>query len=74
MKIWYYNSMSSTVTKDDKNYTPVIIWLGVVCAMVALMIVVGGITRLTESGLCHHCLTRNGNLFFRHTNNFLNIN
>jgi cytochrome c oxidase assembly protein subunit 15 len=43
--------MSPTVTKDDKNYTPVIIWLGVVCAMVALMIVVGGITRLTESGL-----------------------
>lgn len=43
--------MSSTATKDNTNNTPVIIWLGVVCAMVALMIVVGGITRLTESGL-----------------------
>lgn|SRR3989338_5522418 len=31
--------------------TPLVVWLSVVCAMVAAMVVIGGITRLTRSGL-----------------------
>ena len=43
--------MSSTFIKDRPSNLGLIIWLTIVCSMVALMIVVGGITRLTESGL-----------------------
>lgn len=35
----------------NKSNRAVVIWLSVVCAMIVAMIVVGGITRLTESGL-----------------------
>ena len=34
----------------DKN-RPIVIWLAIVCAVIYLMIVVGGVTRLTQSGL-----------------------
>ncbi|TDI72107.1 MAG: heme A synthase [Bacteroidetes bacterium] len=36
------------MNKEDK---PVIIWLGVGCFLIAAMVIVGGITRLTHSGL-----------------------
>jgi cytochrome c oxidase assembly protein subunit 15 len=34
-----------------KEHKPVIIWLGLICLMVFLMVIVGGVTRLTHSGL-----------------------
>ncbi|MBC8272905.1 MAG: COX15/CtaA family protein [Gammaproteobacteria bacterium] len=43
--------MSSNVVKGNQSNSPIIIWLIMVCSMVVLMIVVGGITRLTGSGL-----------------------
>ncbi|MBT3710151.1 MAG: heme A synthase, partial [Gammaproteobacteria bacterium] len=43
--------MSSNVDKGNQSNSPIIIWLIMVCSMVVLMIVVGGITRLTGSGL-----------------------
>ncbi len=33
------------------GHRALIVWLGICCAMVAAMVVIGGITRLTESGL-----------------------
>ena len=43
--------MSSNVVKGNQSNSTIIIWLIMVCSMVVLMIVVGGITRLTGSGL-----------------------
>ena len=37
--------------QDQKNNRQIALWLFSVCALIFLMIVVGGITRLTESGL-----------------------
>ncbi len=36
---------------DTQNQKPIIIWLATGCFLIALMVVVGGITRLTHSGL-----------------------
>src|SRR5690606_40362863 len=46
-------TMGMTTEATDTSITPraVAIWLFAVAALVALMIVVGGLTRLTESGL-----------------------
>lgn len=35
----------------DKKLRPVVVWLLVICLMVIMMVVVGGVTRLTHSGL-----------------------
>ena len=43
--------MLSNQVEHGKENVGVIIWLKIVCAMIILMIVVGGVTRLTESGL-----------------------
>ena len=43
--------MSASVVKGNQSHNSIIIWLTMVCSMVVLMIVVGGITRLTGSGL-----------------------
>ncbi len=37
--------------KLDTPFRPVALWLFVMCALVALMVIVGGATRLTDSGL-----------------------
>lgn len=42
--------MTAFVTKRD-SLTPVALWLLVCCALIFAMVVIGGITRLTESGL-----------------------
>ena len=36
---------------SEINRKPLLIWLGIMLVMVLLMVVVGGVTRLTESGL-----------------------
>lgn len=38
-------------TATDRNNRNLIIWLGGVCLVIYCMIVVGGVTRLTQSGL-----------------------
>ena len=43
--------MSVSAVKENQSHNAIIIWLTMVCAMVVLMVVVGGITRLTGSGL-----------------------
>jgi cytochrome c oxidase assembly protein subunit 15 len=40
-----------TMESDQRRQRPVAIWLLVCCAMIFLMVVIGGITRLTWSGL-----------------------
>ena len=42
--------MMTTVTNRD-SLTPVALWLLVCCALIYAMVIIGGITRLTESGL-----------------------
>jgi len=39
------------VSKSKKSRSGIVIWLGVLTALVAAMILVGGLTRLTDSGL-----------------------
>lgn len=41
----------ATVENDSQRRRQVVIWLGAVCLLVCLIVVVGGITRLTDSGL-----------------------
>ena len=43
--------MSVSAVKENQSHNAIIIWLTMVCALVVLMVVVGGITRLTGSGL-----------------------
>ncbi len=43
--------MNAYIKAKDRNNRHIAIWLFVVCAFVFAMIVVGGVTRLTESGL-----------------------
>lgn len=43
--------MNAYIKPHDRNNRHIAIWLFVVCAFVFAMIVVGGVTRLTESGL-----------------------
>src|ERR1700712_3469897 len=43
--------MTGTSLQDDRRLRPVRWWLITVAAMIALMVLVGGATRLTESGL-----------------------
>lgn len=45
------SSSVQIVRSDEERLKPVRIWLYVMAALVLLMVVVGGITRLTESGL-----------------------
>src|SRR5262249_7427687 len=45
------SSGPSSVEMHDRTLNPVAIWLLVCCALVFAMVVVGGITRLTHSGL-----------------------
>ena len=44
-------SAGKTIRSDERNTRPVAIWLIVCCAMIFAMVVIGGITRLTWSGL-----------------------
>lgn len=39
------------MNKNDTSRRAIIIWLGLVCALILAMVVVGGVTRLTDSGL-----------------------
>ncbi|MEZ5759347.1 MAG: COX15/CtaA family protein [Emcibacteraceae bacterium] len=43
--------MNAYIKAKDRNNRHVAIWLFIVCAFVFAMVVVGGVTRLTESGL-----------------------
>jgi len=43
--------LDSFITTDSKNDKAIGLWLGFVALLVMIMVVVGGITRLTESGL-----------------------
>ncbi|HPF46447.1 MAG TPA: COX15/CtaA family protein [Emcibacteraceae bacterium] len=43
--------MNAYIKTKDRNNRHVAIWLFIVCAFVFAMVVVGGVTRLTESGL-----------------------
>src|SRR5262249_58436689 len=45
------SSGPSSVEMHDRRLNPVALWLLVCCALVFAMVVVGGITRLTHSGL-----------------------
>src|SRR6516162_7822149 len=45
------SSGPSSVEMHDRGLNPVAIWLLACCALVFAMVVVGGITRLTHSGL-----------------------
>lgn len=44
-----FNSLQ--LTTDNGNLRPVITWLAIGCILIACMVVIGGITRLTGSGL-----------------------
>ena len=44
-------SITDTSGKAGRAMRPVAIWLFLMCALIALMVVVGGATRLTDSGL-----------------------
>ncbi len=39
------------MNQSNPSYRGIIVWLMIVCALIILMVVVGGITRLTDSGL-----------------------
>ena len=48
--------MSSTPKVDTSSFAhptcmPIAIWLGIMAVLVAMMVVIGGVTRLTGSGL-----------------------
>ena len=43
--------LKSTPETAQSSTQPVLLWLGLLCTLIILMVVVGGITRLTESGL-----------------------
>jgi cytochrome c oxidase assembly protein subunit 15 len=45
------NSGVASARKEEPRLSPVAVWLFTCCAMIFLMVVVGGITRLTLSGL-----------------------
>ncbi|MEZ5897504.1 MAG: COX15/CtaA family protein [Parvularculaceae bacterium] len=44
-------NMSADISLRGRSKRPVAIWLFAMCALVALMVIVGGATRLTDSGL-----------------------
>jgi cytochrome c oxidase assembly protein subunit 15 len=48
---WVPAFAGKTIKSDDRNTRPVAIWLLVCCAMIFAMVIIGGITRLTWSGL-----------------------
>ncbi|MDG1996475.1 MAG: COX15/CtaA family protein [Emcibacteraceae bacterium] len=43
--------MNAYIKSHDRNNRQIAVWLFIVCAFVFAMIIVGGVTRLTESGL-----------------------
>lgn len=45
------DAISGTQAVSQASYRNIAVWLLVLCAMVATMVLIGGITRLTESGL-----------------------
>src|ERR1700747_1214210 len=44
-------TLPQTTTGPIRSAKPVAVWLLACCAMIFLMVVIGGVTRLTESGL-----------------------